>query len=345
MSDRFVKHSDVQLLLQQLGLPLIDPASTSSSGSSTVVIDEEGGDEHGPHGAALVPVAGAGSDGDSIVDLDVDDAEPDARRDHNTSLHGPNVASAASVDPGTQLVAASSENQIVPAHVGNFSRVSIKTLCKLSEDDYRKMTPARTIVVAAQASKALAKTSERVTILQRQKRQLSRQLVAQTKQADKKLKAAAQPQSTLELVMTSSGKRLTASAMLALGIRRNLSHVAAGDFGALLLRDISSSTVLRAEVKAGASVAASMSDYANTALAALRTSPESGTSAIDLSDLSFQQESWHLLIISVRADATNSSIWRREKLHVTEAEMGLVSRSVQGFPSDTDKFLETRRCL
>ena len=214
MSDRFVKHSDVQLLLQQLGLPLIDPASTSSSGSSTAMIDEGGGDEHGPHGAALVPVAGAGSDGDSIIDLDVDDAEPDARRDYSTSLHGPNVASAASVDPGTQLVAAaSSENQIAPAHVGNFSRVNIKTLRKLSEDDYRKMTPARTIVVAAQASKALAKTSERVTTLRRQKRQLSRQLVAQTKQADKKLKAAAQPQSTLELVMTSSGKRLTASAI------------------------------------------------------------------------------------------------------------------------------------
>ena len=147
--------------------------------------------------------------------------------------------------------------------------------------------------------------------------------------------------------MTPSGKRLTAQATLALGVRRNLSYVAAGDFGALLLKDsdISGSTALRAELKAATSVAASMKDYATNALAMLQTSSGPERSACDLSDISFDNEAWNLMLICIRADATKSSIWKREKLHVTEADMGLVSNSARDFPGDSRTFIRTRRCL
>ena len=140
----------------------------------------------------------------------------------------------------------------------------------------------------------------------------------------------------------------SAKATLALGIRRNIAHVA--DFGALLTQDISGSTVLRAEVRTGAALVASMRDHVSTAMSLLRESRESdagiddvGADGANLSDIADNADRWHLLFISVRADATNSaSIWRREKLHVTEAEIGLVKSSVKDFPTSSDEFLNVR---
>ena len=209
------------------------------------------------------------------------------------------------------------------------------------------MSHSRAAVVGAQATAALTKACRQLVVLRNDKRYLCSQLAKQTARVEKKQKLQ-QKESLLELEMTPSGKRLTWNGTLALGIRRHLSHIAAADFGAVLLRDISGSTVLRAEVKTGAAVTASMRDFTNISLTALQdvgsgvvlSSPE-----IDLADISYDDKSWHLLFISIRADATNSSIWRREKLHVAEAELGLVHSSVKDFPSASHKFIKTRRCL
>ena len=241
--------------------------------------------------------------------------------------------------------------QLVRRSAWGQNRMPTKELCKLREVDYRNMTHGRAANVAAQASKALERVSRQLVVARVDKRKLSRELqIAQAKKKQKALCDTDTPgvlPSTLELTMTKSGKRLTASATLSLGLRRNLSHIAAGDFGALLLRDISAATVLRAEVKTGAAIAASMKHTVQDMLAVAPSSV--GASGVslddDLSDVSFSHDAWNLLFISLRADATNSSIWRREKLHVTEVELGLAASSVQTFPGHADQFMKTRRCL
>ena len=329
-----MKHSDVQLILQQLGLPLIDVAS--AAGNTEVVLDDD--------------VVASGANDASAVASAADIIEIDSVGAAAASVD----SSAASPDMQMVAVRACQANQMVQADAGlSGGRVSVKTLSGLKESDYLGMTHARASVVAAQASKALAKSCRQVAVLKSIKRQLTRQLALRDDSGKKRKQnqtgSLVSMVSTLELTTTASGKRLTATATLALGIRRNLSHIAAGDFGAVLLKDLSASTVLRAEVKTAASVAASMKDHMGHSLSMLREQAgeraSSESSGIDLADLAFQSEGWHLLFLSVRADATNSSIWRREKLHVTECEIGMISGSVQEFPADTRKFLRTKRCL
>ena len=212
------------------------------------------------------------------------------------------------------------------------------------------MTHARAAVVGA-----LKQVSNRLVAANKQKRSAVMTAAVQRSRSSKKLEdvqRAKETQSALVLSTKPSGKRLTAKATLALGIRRNIAHVAAADFGALLMQDISGSTVLRAEVRTGAALVASMRDHVSTAMSLLRESRESdagiddvGADGANLSDIAYNADRWHLLFISVRADATNSSIWRREKLHVTEAEIGLVKSSVKDFPTSSDEFLNVRRCL
>ena len=96
---------------------------------------------------------------------------------------------------------------------------------------------------------------------------------------------------------------------------------------------------------------ACVKEFADNALAKLRAPPAADgdgghahVSDDDLADLSYGGE-WHLVFISVRADATNSNIWRREKLHVCEAQMGLVCKSVTSYPVHAEDFLRTKRCI
>ncbi|CAE7270658.1 unnamed protein product [Symbiodinium sp. CCMP2592] len=226
----------------------------------------------------------------------------------------------------------------------------------MTEADFRNMTHARAAVVGAQACKNLARAVATLA----QVRKVKRQVVAQATKTSKQLKLAQDSQSQqspLELVVSKSGKRLTSESILALGIRRNLTHIAAADVGAMLLRDMSESTVLRAEVRTGASVNACMKEFANNALAELRAPAADGdgghdhadrddahVSDVDLADISYGGK-WNLVFISVRADATNSNIWRREKLHVCEAQMGLVCKPVKSYPLHAEDFLHTKRCL
>eukprot|EP00439_Symbiodinium_sp_Y106_P034243 s1014_g4.t1 len=93
--------------------------------------------------------------------------------------------------------------------------------------------------------------------------------------------------------------------MFAVGIRRNLSNIAAADFGATVLQAISHQRVCRCEVRTGAAILARMRHQCSRAKAADSTP-------------------WALTVVSFRCDATNSSIWRREKLHVLDVDLAWV---------------------
>ena len=287
----------------------------------------------------------------SSFSIAVDDVEDvDGSPMHGGSNAGGSVG-------GNQLVAVSQDEQNSQLALRQQSRwhtgkVNRQDLVFLSQQDYLTMTHARAAVVGAQASAALKQVSNRLVAANKQKRSAVRTAAVQRSRSSKKLEdvqRAKETQSALVLSTKPSGKRLTAKATLALGIRRNIAHVAAADFGALLMQDISGSTVLRAEVRTGAALVASMRDHVSTAMSLLRESRESdagiddvGADGANLSDIAYNADRWHLLFISVRADATNSSIWRREKLHVTEAEIGLVKSSVKDFPTSSDEFLNVR---
>ena len=133
--------------------------------------------------------------------------------------------------------------------------------------------------------------------------------------------------SALELKTTGkSGKRLSAESVLALGTRRNFSNIAACDFGSTVLFPVSHQTVTRCEVRAASAIKASFQcwvqeKYDICKSVAVENDPNTFT----------------IMGILIRADATNTNIWRRQKLHVCEAAVG--------FLDDSDNPLEMRRCL
>ena len=114
------------------------------------------------------------------------------------------------------------------------------------------------------------------------------------------------------------GGRLTDQGAFAVGIRRCLTNIAACDFGLCVQVDISGQTVMRCEEKTGAATIYLMKLFMEEALDFARG--QHHQSLLDDSNAP-----WSLTCIAFRSDATNSSIWRREKLHVVEASAMWVS--------------------
>ena len=54
---------------------------------------------------------------------------------------------------------------------------------------------------------------------------------------------------------------------------------------------------------------------------------------------------WGLLCVSVRADATNSSIWKREKLHVLDTDVAIVANEMAARNYDGHNAFRAKRCL
>ena len=126
MRSRFLKHSDVQIILQRLGLPLIDlaygqPLQTIEASVSTESTLQQ-------FGAQLVAAAAAGDPG-----------------------HGPGGGG------GGDGVLCRVER--MPKNNWGLGRLPQKDLCVMTETDFRNMTHARAAVVGAQACKSLAKTT------------------------------------------------------------------------------------------------------------------------------------------------------------------------------------------
>ena len=116
------------------------------------------------------------------------------------------------------------------------------------------------------------------------------------------------------------GGRLSLSSVFSIGLRRNMTSIASADFSALSLTDVSFQTVLRCELRTAAAIHESFRLFVSNALDSLMVN----------------KDSWGLCAVGVRADATNSSVWRRSKLHVVEATFTHLTPTGQ---------LESRLCV
>ncbi len=127
--------------------------------------------------------------------------------------------------------------------------------------------------------------------------------------------------------------RLTLSATFAIGLRRSLSNIAAADFGLVTCSDISGQTVLRCEEKCSAGVTLIMQNFCNEIMVA--------------STENHSQNCWSVACFAFRSDATNSRIWRRQKLHVLEVSAAYIKypHKLDDDCNDFDAAVAQRRCV
>ncbi|CAK0893088.1 unnamed protein product, partial [Prorocentrum cordatum] len=105
--------------------------------------------------------------------------------------------------------------------------------------------------------------------------------------------------------------QLSWSPTVAMGLRRNLSTISAADFGAVTLLGVSRQTVCRSERLVGSCIAATSRQFFESWRLALpsflrSSAPPDPQSIVD--------------VYSWRQDATNSGVWRRQKVAALEAE-------------------------
>ena len=127
------------------------------------------------------------------------------------------------------------------------------------------------------------------------------------------------------------GGRLSLNSIFSIGLRRSCTSIAAADFAAVSMIDLSAQTVLRCELRTAAAICHSMRSFVSAALDACFESHRCG--------------SWSVMAIGIRADATNSSVWRRSKLHVLESTVLFVSNHDSLASGDFLNSISSRRCV
>ena len=127
------------------------------------------------------------------------------------------------------------------------------------------------------------------------------------------------------------GGRLSLNSVFSVGLRRCCTSVAAADFSVLSMMDVSGQTVLRRELRTAAAICLAMRQYVSCAV----------------DDVMFRHRhgQWSLVSIGVRADATNSSVWRRSKLHVLEATVSYINDFQSLQSGDFASSICSRRCV
>ena len=209
----------------------------------------------------------------------------------------------------------------------------------------RTMSPEQLVQLLRSASAVIAEKTEKERHLQSVNKSLKKhcnQLAKDTSRlkdlmktntvslALRKVQRIQQSQldmSALELkTRGKSGKRLCANSVLALGIRRNFSNIAACDFGETVLFPVSHQTVTRCETRTCSAIKSQFQVWVQDHYELCKTIAKDGS-----------EDSFSVMGVLIRADATNSNIWRRQKLHVCEATVGFLDNS------NTE--LVTRRCL
>ena len=309
---QFLNVADVQSTLANLRLPFLGGSAGSWTGIVSIDAEEDEDSAAGAQGAHRVPFA-------PIHDV-------------NQGAQGP--------VPVDQIVLAdggAKENAltIVGVEKGGSKRwtaSSVKQLSQLSQEEYGRMNPAQCALVASKTSKALAQQLAKHSDAQKQVRLLKRKLAQQQEALQKKQKLLdkALHKSGLEIVPVGrTGKRMTSQSAFAIGIRRNLSNIAAADFGSTILQDISHQRVNRSEVKTGAAILARMRQSIHSAIFGCQ--PEDAE--------------WSLFTFSFRCDATNSSIWKRQKLHVLDVDFAYIHDHVALCRYDPCASMKCMRCL
>ena len=200
-------------------------------------------------------------------------------------------------------------------------------------DKLYEMSQEDLVQLLRSASAVLGQRTERVEALasankqlKRRNQQLERDLTtirettdaSTTGQAIKKIKrmSSLQP-SSLELrTRGKTNKRLTADSVLAVGLRRNFSNIASSDFGSTILFPLSHQTVTRCEVRAASALKAAFTAFVleRMHISELLTQETRGASE--------PMTSYTLMTLAIRSDATNSNIWKRQKLHLCECTVG-----------------------
>ena len=208
--------------------------------------------------------------------------------------------------------------------VNSGRRWTVAKLKVLNQADYENMPQAQCALVASKASNALAVQSAKAQEAAKQVRALKRASKAREVLFQKKQRRFEEmtSKSALEVVhIGKTGARMSTQSCFAVGLRRNLSNIAASDFGATILQSISHQRVCRSEVKTCAAILARMRSRCATATTAM----------------SSNQDSWSILAVALRSDATNSSIWKREKLHILDCDVAYIvdRKAVREFNSDT----------
>lgn len=360
-------------MLQRLGLPYIAGFDSNVSGRPEVIEIHSEDDDcdsssvgRNTHAAnVLAPLCDDSLDTGDTFDSTCR-SHPPLKRSLSLKTTGSSVISTLSFQSlekenqnPNQLFALDGANQNRVVSQGQWDchrlrNLSAKQLADLSEDDYKQMPFGRLSVIAGQCSRELKKALEK-----------SRNVTARAKQAKRKFKSIEgsmskrvktletcvgelRDVSTLELTTSGkSGKRLTKAGTIALGLRRNLSNIAAGDFGAVVLRDISANTVIRSEIKCAAAILTDMSLFThNVSVSHLEQFLASGIPRELVSRAT--EPPWALMFVCIRSDATNSSIWRREKLNLLEAEVAIVNTpfpNLDNYKADDTSWLSRKRCL
>ena len=127
------------------------------------------------------------------------------------------------------------------------------------------------------------------------------------------------------------GGRLSLKSMFSIGLRRSCTSIAAADFAIVSMVEVSAQTVLRCELRTAACICQSMRLFVS--------------SALDKCFEHYRAGQWSLMAIGVRADATNSSVWRRSKLHVVEATVMYISNFKALSDGDFAGSISSRRCV
>lgn len=118
------------------------------------------------------------------------------------------------------------------------------------------------------------------------------------------------------------GARFSRESMFSMALRRNVSNISAGDFVLVVLEDVSGQPITRFESMCGSALIAAMQafmvdlyDYCFSNLPA----------QVAQSHIPIMEAEWKLACVSFTSDATNSNIWQRRKLMVTEASAAYIA--------------------
>ena len=234
-------------------------------------------------------------------------------------------------------------------HRRNAKRWTTTALKELTQQDYASMQPAQCVMVASKTSRALQIQTERTNAATKQCKALKRLNSRQNQLLEKrqKLLEDAQRKSGLEIVSIGrTGKRMSTQSAFAIGVRRNMSNIAAADFGSTILMDISHQRVTRSELKTCAAMLCRMRSLCASVVSheSIAASSEPA-SDLPVTGLPGCNHKWQLTTVSFRCDATNSSIWRREKLHVLDVDFAWVKDFGAVRTYDGDKAIAVARCL
>ena len=214
------------------------------------------------------------------------------------------------------------------------SRPTVAELQQLSRQELEQLCVRQADVIASSALRI--RSTQAKLVQQRCKANAaSRQASRSLKLAEKIKMNAGDPFSVMKKGKQKDGRggRLSTQAIFSIGIRRCLTTISAADFGIVAMFDVSGQTVIRCEQRTAAAIQFCMRSHVAEGL-----------------DVAYQcsqglPDAFSLMAIGCRADATNSSVWRRSKLHVLEAGVLYIQDFTALKAGDFNAAANYRRCV